>query len=650
MLNKLNIPLRLISFAAILLSSALPRPLDWVFLLLSILTGLASGWKNYYSSLKENLKLKTFTISYLSLFSFFMIIHGFTITISYFSQDGIVIFLLAFIHLIALLGSIDIKTKARFIKLFYLLANLISVVAIFQFFGFLSTTAMSISEIYFSAPIYRTTAFLPHATSLTIWLISALVFLFLTTPQSYVKLMLHTLTTALCLIALATTQGRTGLLVCILIICLLMLKNAVNSFSNKINLKHLLKIIGFAFGLAILTFTIYNFSKDSTTNRFTDFFNIKAKHSQRLQENYLGKEILLQYPLGTGPEHIASIAKEIRSKDQFFQNQSWIFTEWRGIHNGFLQYSSIWGWPGLILLLLCLFIPVFLKKNAKKQLYFLSIGLSIYFLSDNIFYREISSVFAICFSGVLFLNNTDDSGSELKTSKRMNIAYLLTSLVLCVLVTKLVNLRTLQINNNPVVSLAIDNPSDSPHTIYINNNKVRNLENNNYTILFFKPNTLNLVKLKNEIDGTNFSFDFNKKLDFFNVQSFWLTTMSEQSYSLLTFTKNQQTGLFEEKITEYMRSEAFTLYEVPREVIKANTYFNEESIADFKYLNKIDKQPVLIRSGFKRDGIYRCYEPAQYIKEAGLFYDPCLREKNNNYSVKAIKMVFKNLWNKNGQQ
>lgn len=621
-------------FALAFLSGFLPRPLDYNLLVLSIALAGIFFFKSYFRALSNLIRLELMLPLFFVLLGVLVLTHGYDVVVGFFGEDGIFYTLFAFLHFSGLMGSMQPNEKRASLGVFYLIVSGMSLITLFQFFGVLATTSLSISDFYHSAPIYRSTGFLPHSTALTIWLVGINVFMFLFPLNSKRHAVIHTLTNFLSLSALAATMGRTGQLICLFVLLILLAKSALSSWRYQPNRNQIIKwATGVGLFIAFVT-TVIVYSINTPGNRFADFMNVKAKHGQRLQENVLGLEILKQNPLGAGPEKIAAVALKIRSENSFFKNQNWIFTDWRGIHNGYLHYASLWGWTGLVLVSLCLLLPLFVRDLANKTVYLVSLGLALYFLTDNIFYREISTSFAFCFAATLLLPHQTSPSSVAKTTA-IRWGYLIAATIFCFLVTNLVNLRLKQIDHAGAISLAIDNPKTQPVDVFVNETSVRRIEGNDYGILFFKSGVPIHVKAISE--NQNYSLNLNP-LD--TGRSYWTSSVSGQKYSLLFFKKNELTNLFEERSEAYTESNAFEVRPVPQSVLESNTIFNEESITDFKYLHLINKQPILVRNDFARESKYRCFEPFYFISEQNVYFDPCQADRRSVYSVLAFNYVF----------
>lgn len=639
---------KIISFILIICSSALPRPLDHRFFLTSIFLLLIFDFRKYIETISKEIMFKYLGAIFLLLFILFTSLHGYENVISYFSQDGIIVYVSGFIHLICLLKNSTDNLKKIFLWLFCSLVFVISSISILQFFGVLSNTTSSISQAYYFAPIYRSTAFLPHSTALTIWLLSAILYLILLPTNKIKDSVIVAITTVTAILALSATQGRTGFLIITFSLFLALLQQIAKSLKIKLNTKSIISSAVLLILTACIGYVAISYMPHQSENRFSGLFDIKTKHSQRMQENYLGLQILKNHPEGAGPEHISDVAIKIRNEDQFFKDQNWIFAEWRGIHNGYLHYASLWGIAGLFLAFICFLLPFF-TKNRSSQLPFLFLFyLACYFLTDNIFYPEISTIFAFSSASLLFVK--PDLIDEPKKNQILKISSLVFLIILTFFSSQLVNVRIKQIKNSKVSSLAIDNPTNDSFNVIVKDRTVRLIPPGDYAVLFFKPNSENKLIIQNNITNKSYTFNFNPKLNDLNFSVYWLTTQNEQQYSLLYYKKNIKTDLLEEAPHPYLKAKSFEIYELSEVSLKGNPHFNEESTKKFKDLQKANGQPVLMRAGFKLDYVFRCYEPFQYLPEIGLYYDACLILNYQNYSPKALKQVFINYRGFDGRQ
>lgn len=630
---KLTTLIKSILFGLALGSSIFPRPLDFTFLKWAIIVFTTYFLLRLPKLIHDNLRVKLFFGVFISLLIFFALSHGYYNTVNSFYEDGLLAFVPAFLFYTLFFGTTDEHDQKSFLVIFYLFVSGVSSISILQFFGVLINTKNSIAETFLYAPIYRSTAFFPHSTANTLWLMSASLVLLFVPILNFRHLVFHSIVSLLSMLALSATQGRAGFLIFLTATIFKLILELSASKTKKIELIYFLKPILIFTSIFIFILAILFIAPSGPGNRFSDFFNTKAKHSQRLQENYLGKEILLKYPLGAGPDKISEVANKIRNEDPYFKKGIWIFKEWHGIHNGFLHYASIWGWPGLLFVIACLFIPVFLK-TSPKSIYIISVCFSAYLFTDNIFYREISSIFAFTFlASIYFKSPKLVPASNRFQSKKYRILKLSLTIGFALVSTLMVPLRTYQIEKSKVVSLAIDNPSSSHFLVFIDKVHVRTIQPNSYLSLFFNPDKTRELILQSP--GASYQIGLNFKNVEKNHSGFWLTTVAENNYSFLYFKKDIKSDPTE------VSTKAFTIYPIDQYALDIENFILDEKGNRLKHSENPIFTAKPIQDEFMRDSKFRCFEPSQYNPDIGIYNDACLVPTGINYSTSAINQVLR---------
>lgn len=628
---KYLIPISL-TIGLIIFSTFLPRNTVYLALSASLILSTIILTKDFCKllySFKYIIILVGFFLVYFSLR------FGFTTILLNFSNDGLILSLVGFFQFFLLLKHFNINIYKIFLTFFYSTVNFICSIAVLQFFGLLKTTQRSIADLYLLAPLYRSTAFFPHSTALSLWALG-LCFLLLSLPIiSRIQLYTHVFTSILVSVTLVATQGRAAFLLALISCFGIILNNFKKDIKfsfKKQNYKYFLTMF------FITTLSLYYFINSSS--RFSDFLNLKAKHSQRLQELHLGYQIFKQNPLGLGPENISKAAEEIRNSELFFNQKNWIFTEWRGIHNGYLHYASVWGVPGLLFLLLCLLSPIIFFGTSWHSVLF-TIVLASYLMTDNIYYREVSTLYGLIFAFTSYRSKLLDQTKLKIVFKETHFSFLF--IIILLSASTLLTLRFLQIEKSEAVHLVIDNPSDQIFEINLNTKHNIQLLPNDYAMYSFKPNQIVDVQIANILNSNKKNkliFSAKKRFTDLNYDSYFFTTQDD-NYSLLYFKKQTPQDQFLQQLYENTTLvKSYEIQGVPEAAVKGGTHLNEESTRDFKYLSVVTKQPIFARDHFDRDGKYMCYEPAHYNKWQQMYFNPCLMSNYPDYTLKSIAEVF----------
>lgn len=623
------------SLALAVLASVGQRPYDENLLWLSFFLAFASNPKGYISSI---FTLDRFKFIFITIVCSVLLIikqHGIEDFVS-FHESGDRIFF-TFIYILHFTSTFKIATKSDFKKFelyLYLITNAISFIAIAQYFGILATTAESISTIYYYAPVYRSTGFLPHSTALTIWFLTILLILNNTYIFSKIRPLKY-FTIAMVILGIGTTMGRMGLVLALCIILYELTITINKKITSKINLKFVLAI-----SVVTLTTAIsYNlarskFKVNTEPTRFANFFNFESTHSQRLVENYLGLLILNKFPLGTGHLNVSKVAEEIRTNHPTLKLKIWIFDKWHGIHNGFLHYASFWGAYGLYIVLALILLPILLKGFSSSSI-LTSLVFFLYLLTDNIFYREITSVLALAIVTSTFISNELTTlQTELnKNALSIKIKSLVILIIVSIVAFNIYNLRKYQILSQTKEMVPVYNPM---FYSYYNDQLTGpyNFDINNFFSLkyiYFKEFALRYKKDPDEADSlkkiSRLTFNLSSNLNYTKYLNYNALSLNHPN----TVKYFNYAERFSQIISLNVELPQFDL-------------FNSNEINDDPKFVLYGKQlHMFVNNRYNTTNFYECWEPFWFDYQSGKYLNTCNISTDYNYRPAAYKYVFSRL-------
>lgn len=506
--------------------------------------------------------------------------------------------------------------------------------AFLQFFGVLNTSNFSSSLVLWGAPVIRTTGMLPHATSFAIALFSLLLITSrVENVSAYQKLGINLLIIA----AIATTQVRTLLLLSFVVsIWIFFLPSIRGTRLSGTKILYLVTGVGFF----LITSLIVAKNTDLLPARYSQFLSFKGSHGQRLREQILAIEIIKKFPEGIGYSDIDQKFKNFKANSSL-SNQPWLFSQWRGIHNAFLNEGAVWGYPGLVLVIFSLFWPLFFRIRLKKKVssvYFVWwFAIILYCFTDSIYYIEILPLVALALSGEPIKNNGDEAGKFLVGIPAI--------ILVMMIALGLPRIREWQIRQGNVVSIIIDNPLDVDVEVSIDHTR-RIILANEYFVAHVIPGELHNLKLENARTGEQI-FDWAGVLErrFLDVpRDFWFLTTKNVDYRRIMFVIDS--GRTVEKSELVFPANALELKPLDEDLVRSGVEYMEETPLDLEYktIKKSSGEilpalssPFLVRSVDRRITKYFCWEPSRRLRPLS---NVC-EDSSSSYSVKAVRHVFR---------